>query len=105
RKQEDAETASISSPAPKSTNTTEEAPARKAPRPRKMSYNEKREFEHLEQHIPSLEAEKIAIEQQLYHNPPSGYDQVQSLSDRLAAILHEIEQSIERWMELSDLAS
>ncbi|WP_204152369.1 ABC-F family ATP-binding cassette domain-containing protein [Leptolyngbya sp. CCY15150] len=104
RKQEDAET-SPSSSAPKAVSATEEPTARKAPRPRKMSYNEKREFEHLEQHIPSLEAEKTAIEQQLYHNPPSGYDQVQSLSDRLAAILHEIEQSIERWMELSDLAS
>jgi ATP-binding cassette subfamily F protein uup len=100
RKEEDKSTVE-SAPLP----VADPAPARKSNRVRKLSYNEKREFEHLEQHIPQLEAEKEAIEAQLYQNPPSAYDQVQSLADRLAAITQEIEQSIDRWMELSELAS
>jgi ABC transport system ATP-binding/permease protein len=80
------------------------AASRKANRPRKLSYNEQREFSQLETRIPKLETERDAIEQQLYQSPSSDYGEMQTLSERLAALNHEIETSLERWMELSELA-
>lgn len=68
----------------------------------KLSYKEKREHEHLEKRIPELEAEKTRIEKTLYQDPPGGYSQVQQLSERLAALTTEIDQSTERWMELAE---
>ena len=74
-------------------------------RPRKLSFKEKREFERLEQEIPTLEAEKAEIEKTLYHNPPSGFTQLQQLTERLADLNNTIDQSTERWMELAELES
>jgi ABC transport system ATP-binding/permease protein len=69
---------------------------------KKLSFKEKREYEQLEVEIPKMEAEKASIEAQLYTNPPSGYSDVQTLSDRLAFLDAEIERSTERWMELAE---
>ena len=74
-------------------------------RPRKLSYKEKRELEQLEGKIPELEAEKEDIEKMLYGNAPSGYTEVQKLSERLAELDHEINTSTERWLELAEIAS
>jgi ATP-binding cassette subfamily F protein uup len=74
--------------------------------PRKLSYKEKRELEALETQIPEMEAEKETIERTLYGaNPPSGYTQVQELSERLAYLEAEINRSTERWLELAEIAS
>ena len=92
----------------KSREKTSRAPSGQAPsltRPRKLSYKEKREFEKLEQDIPTLEAEKAEIEKTLYHNPPSGFTQLQQLTERLAALNDTIDQATERWMELAELDS
>ncbi len=75
-----------------------------ASRPRKLSYKEKRELELLEGKIPELEAEKEEIEKTLYVNAPSGYAEVQKLSERLAALEHEINAATERWLELAEIA-
>jgi ATP-binding cassette subfamily F protein uup len=72
-------------------------------KPKKMSYKQIRELETLETKIPILEAEKIAIEKNLYDSPPSGFSEVQKLSQRLADLNHEIERGTERWLELSEL--
>ena len=72
-------------------------------KPRKMSFKEKRELETLETRIPELETEKSAIEQKLYRNPPSGFSEVQSLSEQLASLDQQIETSTIRWMELSEM--
>lgn len=72
---------------------------------RKLSYNEKRELARLETEIPDMEAEKEEIEKTLYDNPPSGYSQVQALSERLAELTVAIDQSTERWLELSEIES
>ncbi len=72
-------------------------------KPRKLSFKEKRELETLETRIPELEAEKTAIEQKLYRNPPSGFTEVQKLSQQLASLEDQIETSTVRWMELSEI--
>jgi ATP-binding cassette subfamily F protein uup len=69
---------------------------------RKLSYKEKREYESLETKIPAMEAEKAEIEQTLYGNAPSGYTEVQKLSERLAELTHAIDTATERWMELAE---
>ncbi|HEY9812638.1 MAG TPA: ABC-F family ATP-binding cassette domain-containing protein, partial [Candidatus Sericytochromatia bacterium] len=47
---------------------------------RNLSSWEKREFEQLEGKIAQLEAEKVKLEKTLYNSPPSGYTEVQKLS-------------------------
>jgi ABC transport system ATP-binding/permease protein len=71
---------------------------------RKLSYKEKRELEHLETHIPAMEAEKAELETTLYQNPPSGYTELNQLTVRLAELEGAIDTATERWMELSELA-
>ncbi|WP_026073053.1 ABC-F family ATP-binding cassette domain-containing protein [Nodosilinea nodulosa] len=73
-------------------------------KPRKLSYKEKREYEQLEAQIPAMEAEKEALEKQLYSNPPSDYAEVAKLSERLAELTLTIDASTERWMELAERA-
>lgn len=72
-------------------------------KPRKLSYKEKREFETLEARIPEMEVEKEEIEKTIYNNPPSGFSQVQKLSERLAELNQAIETATERWLELAEL--
>ncbi|MDJ0708389.1 MAG: ABC transporter ATP-binding protein, partial [Leptolyngbyaceae cyanobacterium MO_188.B28] len=74
-------------------------------RPRKLSYKEKREFERLAQEIPNMEAEKAEIEKTLYHNSPSGFTELQQMTERLADLNTTIDQATERWMELAEIDS
>ncbi|MEO0532288.1 MAG: ABC-F family ATP-binding cassette domain-containing protein [Cyanobacteria bacterium P01_A01_bin.123] len=74
-------------------------------RSRKLSYKEKREYELLEGKIPEMETEKAALEKMLYQNPPSDYEALQALTEKLAALTADIDQSTERWMELAELVS
>ncbi|MBW4653325.1 MAG: ABC-F family ATP-binding cassette domain-containing protein [Kaiparowitsia implicata GSE-PSE-MK54-09C] len=69
---------------------------------RKLSYKEKREYEQLEHQIPTLEAERETLEQTLYQNPPDDFEALQQMTERLAAITHQIDASTERWMELAE---
>jgi ATP-binding cassette subfamily F protein uup len=73
-------------------------------KPRKLSFKEKRELETLEVQIPEMEAEKAQIEDTLYKNPPSGFSEVQKLSERLAELTAAIESVTERWLELAELS-
>jgi ABC transport system ATP-binding/permease protein len=75
-----------------------------APKARKLSFKEKREYEQLEQQVPEMEAEKAALEKQLYNHPPGGFSEVQTLSDQLAELNQSIDQATERWLELADRA-
>jgi ABC transport system ATP-binding/permease protein len=77
----------------------------KSDKPKKLSFNEKREYEALEMKIPEMEAEKEQIEKILYNNPPSGFTEVQRLSERLAQLSQEIDTATERWLELAERAS
>jgi len=69
---------------------------------KKLSYKEKREYEQLETQIPAMEAEKKALEKQLYDNPPSDHGEVSKLSKRLGELTAAIDASTERWMELAE---
>ncbi|MEB3360239.1 MAG: ABC-F family ATP-binding cassette domain-containing protein, partial [Synechococcales bacterium] len=95
-------------PAPQETQTATPPSSRTSSgsggRSRKLSYKEKREMEMLETKIPELEAEKEDLEKTLYGNPPSGYTQIQEMSERLAAIEAEINHATDRWLELAELA-
>jgi ABC transport system ATP-binding/permease protein len=69
---------------------------------RKLSFKEKREYEQLETEIPSLEAEKAALEKLLYHNAPADFTEVQRLSERLAELGQAIDAATERWLSLAE---
>ncbi|NEQ47086.1 MAG: ABC-F family ATP-binding cassette domain-containing protein [Leptolyngbya sp. SIOISBB] len=73
-----------------------------ATKPKKLSYKEKREYEQLEAQIPELEAEKEALEKLLYDNTASGYDEMKTLSEKLATLTQTIDTATERWMELAE---
>jgi ATP-binding cassette subfamily F protein uup len=73
-----------------------------ATKAKKLSYKEKREYEQLETQIPAMEAEKEAIEKQLYGNPPSDFDEITALSEKLAELSASIDSATERWMELAE---
>jgi ATP-binding cassette subfamily F protein uup len=70
---------------------------------KKLSYKEKRELTQLEQQIPDMEAEKHTLEHQLYNSPPTGFTELQTLSERLATLEQAIETATDRWMELAEL--
>ncbi|MEB3269220.1 MAG: ABC-F family ATP-binding cassette domain-containing protein [Leptolyngbya sp.] len=99
-----AEQSALASSRPEVARQDHNGTAPASPKANKLSYKEKREYEQLETQIPTLEAEKEAIEATLYGNPPSGYSEVQALSERLAELTTEIDQATERWMELAERA-
>ncbi|MEL6902306.1 MAG: ABC-F family ATP-binding cassette domain-containing protein [Cyanobacteria bacterium J06606_4] len=72
---------------------------------KKVSNKERREYAALENKIPKLEAKKEALEKLLYPTPPSDYEELQKLSEEIAAIVEEIDTATERWMELAELIS
>lgn len=71
---------------------------------RKLSYKEKRELETLETRIPAMEEEKMSLEQKLYLDPPTDYQELQDLSQKLAHLAETIEVGTQRWLELAERA-
>ena len=81
------------------------APAAERPKERvkgKLSFNEKREFELLGEEIPRLEAEKAALETEMSSGTLSA-DELMAKSERIAALIDEIDVKSMRWLELSEL--
>lgn len=68
----------------------------------KLSFNEKREFELLETEIPKLEAEKSALEAEMSSGALSTDDLI-AKSERISALIDEIDAKSMRWLELSEL--
>lgn len=97
KKEQEVETAR---PAPK--KTTEEPPKPRERVKGKLSYNEKREFEQLEQEIPVLEAEKVRLEEEL-SSGTLATDELIAKSEQIAALIEEIDSKSMRWLELSEL--
>ena len=83
----------------KTTSTTKSNNTNKS---RRLSNYERKEYEQLESKIAQMELQKEELEKTLYHNPPSGFTQVQELSEQLAALNEEIDKATERWMELAE---
>ena len=70
----------------------------------KMSYKEKLELENLNKKMPLLEEEKALLSEKL-NNPNLNYEDIISLSEKLALINQELESAELRWLELSDKQS
>lgn len=84
----------------KKPETVEERPRNK--QGRKLSFNEKREFEALEGEIAELEEEKLLLESELN----SGTLDVEALvvkSKRIATLIDLIDEKTMRWLELSEI--
>jgi len=81
-------------PTPTSTSTKN--------KPRKLSYKEKREYEELETKIPQMEQEKAELEALLYSNPPSDFQELQALTEKLASLSESIDKATEYWLELAE---
>ncbi|TCJ05600.1 ABC-F family ATP-binding cassette domain-containing protein [Cytobacillus praedii] len=70
---------------------------------KKLSYNEQREWEGIEDNIANTEArlEKIAVEM---NNTGSDFEKARALLEEEAALNEKLEQLIERWSYLSEIA-
>lgn len=68
---------------------------------KKLSFNEKREFEMLDALIPQLEKEKAQIENELSNGTLSS-DELLSKSQRIGELINEIDEKTIRWIELSE---
>lgn len=69
----------------------------------KLTYNERREFERLEQEIAQLEEEKIQLESDLSSGTLS-VSEVTDKSKRYSELLDELDAKSMRWLELSEYA-
>ena len=69
----------------------------------KLSYNERREYNKLEDEIQKLEAKKEVIATEM-NSGISDYEKLQKLSDQFAALKEDIEEKELRWLELADRA-
>ena len=69
----------------------------------KLTYNERREFERLEQEIAQLEEEKIQLESDLSSGTLS-VSEVTDKSKRYSELLEELDTKSMRWLELSEYA-
>jgi ATPase components of ABC transporters with duplicated ATPase domains len=70
---------------------------------KKLTFNERREFEQLEQDIPKLEAEKEALEIDMSSGLLNN-DELQEKASRITTVIEEIDEKTMRWLELSELA-
>ena len=70
-------------------------------KPRKLTWKEQRELEAIEAELPQLEAEKAELEARL-SSGSLPYTELQAVSERIQALIDEISQREERWLELSE---
>jgi ABC transport system ATP-binding/permease protein len=72
-------------------------------KPRKLSFKEARELQELEGRIAALEAEQAALEERI--NTSGGdYRALAAASAELEDLGHALEQAVERWAELAEIA-
>ncbi|WP_413442282.1 ABC-F family ATP-binding cassette domain-containing protein [Synechococcus sp. MIT S1220] len=74
--------------------------AQKSSGPRRRTFKESKELEHLDQQLPKLEQQRDQMELELAGD---GADMAK-VSRRLAELISSIEQAEERWLELSELS-
>lgn len=82
-------------------SNTIEAPAAKPKDKKKLSFNEKREFEQLEKELPALEKEKAEITEKM-SSGTLPYEELQKLTNRITEITQLLEEKELRWLELSE---
>jgi len=69
---------------------------------RKLSFQEKKEFEALEKELPQLETEKKQLESDLSSGILSGNEIIEK-SKRIAELIDELDEKEMRWLELSEI--
>ena len=69
---------------------------------RKLTFQEKREMERLEAEIPELEQENAAIEENL-SSGDLPFEELTALSERITALMDQIDTKSMRWLELSEI--
>ncbi len=70
--------------------------------PKKLTFKEKFELEQLEKDMPKLQEEKRLLEEKL--TTTQDYTELQKASDRISAIISELDEKEMRWLELSEKA-
>ncbi|MBL0388149.1 ABC-F family ATP-binding cassette domain-containing protein [Tumebacillus sp. ITR2] len=90
------------------TATSEDKPKTQAsrsekPRARRMTYNEQREYESIDNRIAGLETELADVQAELAKGG-SDYTHLQKLTDEETRLTAELESAVERWAELNELA-
>lgn len=68
---------------------------------KKLSFNEKREFDELEKAMPALEQEKLKLELSMSEGHMD-YEALQKAAERISKINEELEEKEMRWLELSE---
>jgi ABC transport system ATP-binding/permease protein len=104
KKSEEKSSSSASTDNSSKTKPTEAQAIPPAPKVRKLSNKEKREFDTLEGKIAEIEVQKTKIEQVLT-SPPSDFVEVQALYEKLESLNQAIETATERWLELAEIES
>jgi ATP-binding cassette subfamily F protein uup len=74
----------------------------KANEKRKLTYNEKREWESLQQELSHLETEKANLSEQL-NSGSLPYEELMKVSERIAEISTLLDEKEMRWLELSEI--
>jgi ATP-binding cassette subfamily F protein uup len=74
----------------------------KANEKRKLTYNEKREWERLQQELSHLETEKANLSEQL-NSGSLPYEELMKVSERIAEISTLLDEKEMRWLELSEI--
>lgn len=85
------------------TKSDKKTDGRNQNRARKLTFKERQEYNHLEQDIAALEAEKKQIETALCGGTTS-VDEITLMSKRLPLLSAELEEKEMRWLELSEFA-
>ncbi len=70
---------------------------------RKLTFNEKREFEALEKEIPELGKEKSEIENKLSSGEITDAEEITKLSERFSELSELLDEKEMRWLELSEI--
>lgn len=98
----DYEAAKKSSIQQQNTKPAQESRAKNGTQPRKMSFNEKREFEALESEIAAHESEKVNLEAELSSGRLS-LEELTQKSNRISELIAIIDDKSMRWLELSEI--
>ncbi len=90
----------------KQLKTAEKKPSAKKEKskPKKLSFNEKREYDLLEKEIEKLETEKSALETAM-NVGEMDYQELEKKASRVAELINLIDEKTLRWMELEEKKS
>ena len=70
---------------------------------RKLSFNEKYEFEKLDKEIPELETRKEELSEKL-NAGDLPYEEIEKISNELTQLVSDLDEKTMRWMELAEFA-